>query len=236
MNGWFSVGTDSRKKLSVHVNGYGNVSSNDHAKSIGTFISLAYRPWNILQIMLQPNLTFSQSNLQYIEENSYQGDPRYIFGSINQKVIGMSLRMNLTITPDLTIQYWGQPFMASGKYTDIKMITDPMAEQYEDRYHQFTNEEIDCYEEDGYCAIDENMDDQVDYYVGYPDFNFKEFKSNLVARWEYRPGSVVYLVWSQGKSAVHEYGDFDFSRDFQNLNKVYPHNVFLIKFSYRFGL
>ena len=164
------------------------------------------------------------------------GNPRYIFGSIDQNVLGLSMRINLTITPDLTIQYWGQPFMASGKYTDIKMITDPLAGDYDNRYHQFTQAQIDCYESEGYCSIDENVDGSVDYYVGYPDFNFKEFKSNLVARWEYRPGSVVYLVWSQGKSAVHGYGDFDFTRDFNDLYQVYPHNVFLIKFSYRFGL
>ena len=70
------------------------------------------------------------------------GDPRYIFGTIDQKVLSMSLRVNYSITPDLTIQYWGQPFTASGDYSEFKMITDSNADQFTDRYHIYTSNQI----------------------------------------------------------------------------------------------
>lgn len=233
---WVYATTDSRKRLVFSLNGFGGISAEQYNQSVGANLSISYRPWNVLQIMLEPNVMIQQNQLQYITQTDYMDDPRYIFGTIDQKVIGMSLRMNLTITPDLTIQYWGQPFMAVGRYDEVKMITDPMAENYSDRYHTFSSEQIECFRADGYCLVDENQDGTADYEVDFPDFNFKEFKSNLVARWEYKPGSVFYLVWSQGRNAVHGYGDLDFTRDMSHLYQVHPHNVFLIKFSYRFGL
>ncbi|MCD6333340.1 MAG: hypothetical protein J7L89_08715, partial [Bacteroidales bacterium] len=160
----------------------------------------------------------------------------YLFGHIKQNILGMSLRVNLTLTPNLTIQYWGQPFIATGVYDRIKMVTNPLADQYTDRFHLCDQGQLTCYSDDGYCSIDEDRDGSVDYYVGYPDFNIKEFKSNFVIRWEYRPGSILYLVWSQGRSGYDSYGDFAFKRDLKSMFDVYPHNIFLVKLSYRFGL
>jgi hypothetical protein len=93
--------------------------------------------------------------------------------------------------------------------------------------------------DDLYYAIDEDRNQNDDYFIDKPDFNFREFLSNLVVRWEYNPGSTVYLVWSQSRNAYSGVGDMDLFNDlgdlFNHKNNV-PHNVFLIKFSYRFGL
>ena len=68
------------------------------------------------------------------------GNDRYIFASIDRNTINASLRINLNLTPDLTIQYWGQPFVASGEYYDYKYILDPMADDYHDRFHVYSEE------------------------------------------------------------------------------------------------
>jgi len=233
---WVYIGSDQTKKLSFSVNGYGNRSFDNHGNMKGMEMSIKYKPINALSIALSPNFTSSYSNLQYIEENAYGSEKRYIFGSLNQKVLGVSLRVNLTLTPTLTIQYWGQPFMAAGLFSSLKYVTNPMAADYNDRFHSYTPDQIACFQQDGYCDVDENRDGTVDYSVGYPDFNVKEFKSNMVVRWEYRPGSVVFLVWSQGRSGYDAYGDFAFGRDFKNLTNIQPRDILLVKFSYRFGL
>jgi hypothetical protein len=74
------------------------------------------------------------------------------------------------------------------------------------------------------------------YALDNPDFNIKEFKSNFVARWEYVPGSTLYIVWSQGRSRYDSNGEFDISRDMKDMFDIHPHDIFLIKFSYRFVL
>jgi hypothetical protein len=78
--------------------------------------------------------------------------------------------------------------------------------------------------------------DGLSYSFYNPDFNFKEFKSNLVARWEFVPGSVVYIVWSQGRSGYNPDGIFDLKKDVSDMFEIHPHDIFLIKISYRFGL
>ena len=236
INPYISIGSDSRKKLRFQFMSMGSFIDEGHSQTIGGNLDITYRPINNLSITMSPNMMLTESNLQYITETSCMGNPRYIFGSIDQKVIGLSLRLNLNITPELTIQYWGQPFFATGNYTDFKMITDPLAENYEDRFHVFEGPEIEFFDEDSYCHVDENKDGIPDFYIDYPDFNVKEFKFNLVARWEFRPGSIIYLVWSQGRSGFDSYGDFRFNRDMTDLYQVHPENIFLVKFSYRFGL
>lgn len=84
--------------------------------------------------------------------------------------------------------------------------------------------------------VDENQDGALDYGFLNPDFNFFQFRSNLVIRWEYKPGSALYLVWSQGRTGLGVTGDFIYRDDIQSLFDIHPHNVFLVKFSYCFQL
>jgi len=112
-----------------------------------------------------------------------------------------------------------------------------MADEYKDRFHVYTPAQISL--NSGSYDIDENSDGTTDYNFGKPDFNVQEFLSNLVIRWEYNPGSTIYLVWSQTRSCFNDSGQMDVFNDLGDLfnckdNK--PHNVFLVKFSYRFGL
>ena len=139
--------------------------------------------------------------------------------NINHTTVNMSLRINYNITPDLTIQYWGQPFVATGEYTEYKHITDSKADNLTDRYNIYTDQQISFNEEQETYFIDDNVDGTVDYSFGNPDFNVKEFLSNLVVRWEYRPGSTVYLVWSQTRNEYQNDGTFDFTNDVTSIRK-----------------
>jgi hypothetical protein len=84
-------------------------------------------------------------------------------------------------------------------------------------------------------SVDDNVDGVADYSFRKPDFNVKTFLSNLVLRWEYQPGSTVYLVWSQNRSGYANDGSFEASRDIASLFNESAYNIFLIKFSYRIG-
>jgi hypothetical protein len=112
-----------------------------------------------------------------------------------------------------------------------------MADSYRDRFWTYFDSQISL-NGDQY-DIDEHVKGTTDYSFDKTDFNVQEFLSNLVVRWEYSPGSSVYLVWSQTRSNYNDSGNLDF---FNNLGDLFnthdnkPHNVFLVKFSYRFGL
>ncbi len=109
-----------------------------------------------------------------------------------------------------------------------------MADDYYGRFQLFKPDEITYNADDERYTIDENHDGIADYGYDKPDFNALFFLSNFVARWEYLPGSSVYLVWSQGRDEFANTGKFNFKNDMSDLFKVFPHDVFLIKLSYRF--
>ncbi len=229
--------TDERKKLVFDVFGNLNSGFEESSNSIFTQVELTYKPTNYLSLSLSPGLNWSYQELQYVDYREYNGSDRYIFASIDRKTVNASFRINLNLSPDLTLQYWGQPFIATGQYYDYKYITDPMAEDYHNRFATYSDDQVST-TEDGY-DIDENRDGTTDYSFEYSDFNVKEFLSNLVVRWEYNPGSSLYLVWSQNRNNYNSDGNLDVIDDLGDLfnnTAEKPHNVFLIKFSYRFGI
>jgi hypothetical protein len=230
----YNVSTDNRKKLHFYV--YNNFGSGFDGSSKNLTISsgMTYKPINTLTLSINPRFNKSFNELQYIGKETFNGDNRYLFASINQKVLSASIRINFNLTPDLTLQYWGQPFIASGKFEEFKYIDKPMASNYRDRFTKFNDLQMSSLG-DGY-DIDENADGNMDYSIENPDFNVQEFLSNLVIRWEYNPGSSVYFVWNQTRNGFIENGNMHVGDNLDNLFADKSHNVFLVKFSYRIGL
>ncbi len=111
-----------------------------------------------------------------------------------------------------------------------------MAENYDDRFHIYSDQEISYDSDQEIYNFDENQDGTIDYSLDNPNFNFFEFRSNFVARWEYIPGSTLYFVWSQGREGDNNKGQFNFKHDMKDLYSIVPRSVFLIKFSYRLSL
>jgi len=189
-------------------------------------------------IELSTNLSYSteKENLQYVEQTSLFNDPRYIFAYLDRKTLSLTIRAAYGITPNLTIQYYGSPYFSSGKYTEFKLITNPRADVYEDRFYVFSGSGILFNPVDNTYLIDETADGTTDYSFTNPDFSFREFRSNLVARWEYRPGSVLYLVWQHSRTGYDEAYNPALSENISQLIDIYPTDVFLLKLSYWFNL
>jgi hypothetical protein len=234
------IDTDSRKKLSGEIDFSLRRTFKDVSTSYSYSLEVEYRPVNTLTLSIEPEWSRTKNSLQYVTTQSLTSGvytPRYIFGSIDQKILSMSLRVDYNITPDLTIQYWGQPFFGSGKYSDFKRVTDPVADQFADRTETFNPGQIEYLSDDNSYSVDENQDSWADYTFRNPDFTVSEFLHNLVVRWEFLPGSTAYIVWSQTREYSTGDGMFDFGSQADALfGHTKPHNVFLVKFSWRFGL
>ncbi len=228
--------SNPQKKLTYGLDGGMNFSNEKGFKSWKSAeLEIGYRPIKAMQIEISPEYMVRDDQLQYVDQLDFQNDKRYVMGTINRKTLSMSVRLNYNITPDLTIQYWGQPFIASGDYSEYKYITNSTADNVEDRYSLYSADQISYNPQDEIYQIDDNRDGTIDYSFDKPDFNVKEFLSNLVIRWEYRPGSMIYLVWSQNRSAFQNIGTFNFNDNMKDLFDEEPHNIFLLKFSYRIG-
>ncbi|MBD0850030.1 DUF5916 domain-containing protein [Maribacter arenosus] len=232
---WNGISMDERKKLRFDFFHNGNKAVDDSFSSYYAEFGVVYQPINSLRISASPEYGVNKNKLQYIDNLDVNGDTRYLNGTVDQRTLSMSFRLNYTINPNLTIQYWGQPFISRGRYTDFKEVTDPLAKNFRDRITQFSDNQVSL-TEDVY-AVDADLDGATDFSFDNPDFSFVQFRSNLVVRWEYTPGSEIYLVWSQDLSQSGNPQEMLF-QDLREtvFNKEKPQNIFLIKATYRFIL
>ena len=237
-NYWFLfTGTDQRKKLSFRA---GHVNSNAKQNNFSYYnyeIGARYQPLNSLSLSLDFDYQENPNRTQYVGESTFNNTPRYILGEIDNKTYSATLRVNYNINPNLTIQYYGQPFIFKAKYSNFNFVKDGIAKDLNDRVEWYGNDRVTLQTDINSYLIDEDRDGEIDYSFGNPDFTFVQYRSNLVVRWEYIPGSEIFLVWSQGITSFREDAENGFNTivDTQLLNQK-PQNTFLIKATYRFVL
>jgi hypothetical protein len=228
-----NLSSNQSKKISFYSGFYFSFGDVKSSRYHEYWAGVNLRPLDPISIEIEPDYFIQSSELQYISRDETTVNPVYLFGKLDQKTLSTTFRINYTINPELSIEYYGQPFIAAGKYSDYKKITQPDANIYSERFHTFTSSEISF---DAVNNIYNITDGGNNYTICNPDFNFRQFRSNLVVRWEYRPGSTLYLVWSQGRTSTDINGLYSFGNDTKALFKKTPENVFLIKFSYWFAL
>ncbi len=233
---WFFVDSDERKKVNVGVHAFASWGNNAWRNSVGFQSWINYQPTNALKISLRPSFNLSERTQQYVTKVDYDGKERYITANLVQKNTSLAIRANYSIKPNLTIEFYGQPFVFRSEYESFKKITDGKAKRYKNRFHAFTNAEI-SYMNNSY-AIDENLDGNTDFTIDNPNFNFLQYRANLVVRWEYKPGSILFVVWNKERTENPNLDDFGVGnlvgKFLDPLEKA--HNVFLVKYTYRFVL
>lgn len=228
---WFNVYTDSRRKLQFQFGGWNYWDDEGSRRDKEFWIEGEYRPSDALTMSVEPSIGTARQELQYVDTQEMGDGERYILAHIDQKTVAITIRLNYSITPNLSIQYYGQPFVSAGDYNRFKRITNPRADGFQERFQTFGDGEIRYDPEQAVYGVDEGGDDVIDYSFDNPDFNFRQFRSNLVLRWEYSAGSTLYVVWSQDRTDERETGYFDFDRDLRSLFNTTGYNVFLVKFS-----
>ena len=236
-NAWYNLSSDQRKKVTVDFGGNTQYGDVNYSKYQGFYATLSYKPTNSLTIRLSPNYSESRNDLQYVTnvEDNNGNVIRYMRGTINQQTLSLSLRLEYSINPNLSVQYYGRPFFASGKYHDFKYIIEPDANNYSNRFYQLLPSQINYDANNETYLVDENTDGTTDYSFDNRNFNFMDFQSNLIVRWEYRPGSTVFFVWTMSKQTSESVYSTSLNNDMDNLYDTHPHNIFLVKFSYRFN-
>src|SRR5688500_6086150 len=189
--------SDSRKKITYDVFLSSGGAYEKAVKFFSVGAGLQFQPFNALRFSVAPGYTKSERKQdQFVTHADYDGQTRSIVSMVSQRNFNLSTRLNYYIRPNLSLQYYGQPFIFRALYSNYGYVDEPLAKTIDERFHVYTPQEISI--ADNTASIDENLDGQTDYTFSLPDFNFIQFRSNLVLRWEYVAGSEFYLVWSQG--------------------------------------
>lgn len=203
------VGSDSRRPVSASMSASGLRDEYDGWNTeLDLTATIRTSPrWNI---QLGPSFSKGLIPAQYV---GTVPDPsatatygrRYLFAPLRQTTLAMVTRSNFTFTPRLSLELYAQPFISSGDYLEVGSLDEPRGYTFTSYAGQVTDR----------------------------DFNLRSLRGTAVLRWEYRPGSTLYVAWQQSRyDNAAGVGDFDFERDRQALFRARPDNVFVIKASY----
>lgn len=236
INYWYFIGTNSQKKFRVSFNQRFNWGREDFSDNQGMNLNFTIRPTDALRINISPSVNKSRNDLQYIGQNEFEGEQQYIMGRVIQETYSMSMRANYNITPNLTLEFWGQPFIAKGEFSDFKRVIASNSENFNERFRHFEEDEIRFNSEENTYQVFESRNTTPDYEFDNPDFNIVQFRSNFVMRWEYIPGSTLFLVWANKGSYFDQERSTNFNDLSSKLSDLTSSNTFLIKYTYRFIL
>jgi hypothetical protein len=207
--GWSYIESDNRRRVSLnYFNGGGR--NGKGSMFIEVSPSITYRP--LPAVSFNPGVRFSKNvfDSQWVNKITDASD-HYVFSHLNQSTVAMTVRLNYTMTPNLSLQLYAEPFVSAGAYTGFKELANGRSRDYGQRYVPY--------------AFDLATNDN-------PDFNTKSFRTTNVLRWEYKPGSTLFVVWQQARENQAVPGGFRFGRDVHDIFGVPPNNVFLVKFAY----
>jgi hypothetical protein len=224
--------TNSNKKLFIGAGADKKWVDGNVAGSIDYTLYMQWKVSNRFTLTSRTNYEILTDNNQYITQKDFTGSKRYIVGKIDRKTLYTTLRVEYFISPEFSLQFYGSPYASIGKFREIYKVKDPYAHQPVNRYSTLKTISVN----EGKYYLDENGDGKSDYYIWNPDFNFQEFRSNFVLRWEYKAGSTLYLVWSHNRSSYENQYNADIIDSFSGITGLSPQNLFMLKFSYWFSL
>src|SRR5947209_4729646 len=202
-----TVATDSRKNFSVRLNEHSE-GAGDGSYFRVLALQLNARPRPNLQLSVASVLRRTHTATQYVTAFD---DPsatatyatRYVFAHLEQHSFELDPRADWTITSRLSFQLFLQPFIASGAYHDFRSLVAARTRDYAP------------------TAATSN-----------PDFNLRSLRGSAVVRWEFRPGSALYVAWNENRADQEPFGDFRLRRDLRAIPNAPSHDVFLVKVSY----
>jgi hypothetical protein len=209
---WGGVNTDSRRVVSGGM--FVNYWFTDEGESRGYYLStyVNFRISTSFQLNVGPGISKDRNDSQWFGNFVDGGGmTHYSFAHLEQRTNSMSVRLNYTATPDLTFELYGQPFVSKGTYTDVRELSaTPDAASYDARFQPFTPPPS-----------------------ALTSFKVTELRTNSVVRWEYRPGSTLFVVWQHGRQGFADRFDPQpWSKDYRELFDLHPDNTFLVKVAY----
>jgi hypothetical protein len=244
------VNTDRRRAVSVGFEAKYESGAAFTVHEAG--FNVRWRPAPRFELAVQPEWKARSGGDQYVTAFDDAGyaptfGRRYLFGDIERRSVSMETRMAVTFTRSLTLQLYAQPLLEAGRYAAYKQLAAPGTFDFRVLEPGIARDRtgdghIDACEGGHICRaggwqyVDATGNGSIDHIFSDRDFNVVSLRGNAVLRWEYRPGSTLFLVWQQRRFDRRPFGDFDLGRDHRDILDLHPDNVLIVKLNYWLGL
>ena len=233
-----NVSTDSRHRVVLGLNGtYSHDVLGGELSQAG--LSVDMRPSSNVHISFSPSWSRLFDTEQLVRTiadplatNTY--GRRYVLAALTQSTLSLETRVDLTISPTLSFVMYVQPFVSAGSYNDFKELLAPGTYMFA-RYGKDRGTVAYDAANARYTVDPDGAGSAPSFTISQPDFNVRSLRGNAVMRWDYLPGSSLYLVWQQQRSDFAPLGDFEGRRDVGAIFRTIPTNVFLLKATYWLG-
>jgi hypothetical protein len=197
-----------------------------------------YRPSPGVAVSVGPRFLDTRNVAQYLRTVA---DPtavgtfgsRYVFGDLRQTEMSIESRVNVVLSPTVSLQAYVQPLVSVGDYGAIREFTRPRT--YDFRTYGMELGTVAVAPAGGLTIDPDGAGSAAPFTVANPDFNFKSLRVNGILRWEWRPGSTIYVAWTENRRDAARPGDYSFSRDMADLFTAPPDDVVMVKVSWWIG-
>lgn len=231
--GSFSVNSDRRRRLSGNAFLFWTVEDEAGGYTVQSSADITVRPSDRLELRLGPSWSAAFDSWQFVRRiEEAEGSP-YLVGGLDRRTVSLSTRLSYAFSPSLSLQLYARPFLASGDYRGLREVTDPRAADFDARFRTYSADESTL--SGGSYRIDRDGDGEIDITVGDPSFNVANLQMNTVLRWEYRPGSTLFAVWTHDRSRSGREA-WALGSGLDRLASTPARNVFQLKLSYWMGL
>jgi hypothetical protein len=202
--GSVDVSTDPRRAVSGSVGVFRDVLDQGSGDRLNLYGTLQLRPSARMDVHLLPSFGQYRHALQYVTRQNVAVESIYLLGTIEQRTASATIRLNYTFNPALSLQLYAQPYASEGSYSEFKRVTaQPRSSDPGTRYHVLDTRQLQAAPNaDGVLiyTLDENADGTPELRWNDPSFDFTELRSSAVLRWEFRPGSTLFLVWTRERT------------------------------------
>jgi hypothetical protein len=243
LNYWETdLSTDSRKSVVVNSSlSYDRAS--DGKGDWSTSLTLQLRPVSNVTVSLGPSFSHNETSYQYVTAvidptATLFAGTRYVFADLRQNSVAMDTRFNVTFSPNLTFELFVQPLIASGAYSRYKEFAAPRELR---KLTYGTDVGTDSVvpgvagQPDTHVIDPDGAGPAARFSITDPSFVFRALRGNAVLRWEYRPGSTLFLVWTRSSESDLARGTIDFGPDSRALFRGPAQNIFLLKMNFWLG-
>jgi hypothetical protein len=231
-----SARTDYRRSVWARVSGGFMTEDESGARRASVGGSVRWRPPGSFSMSLEGRINWNIDDRQYLTQETVSDSTYYLLAALDRREISVTLRTDLALTPRLSIELYAQPFLSAGLYEGFKFAGDPKAAAYGDRFDLLSSDQIDRPGDGEDIGIDVEGDGVTDFTIGEPDFRIVSLRTNVVVRWEFRPGSTFFFVWQMNRRGEEDTGDLNASGALFDALEAPGVNVLAVKLAYWFGL